>query len=114
MRDVHSSEALFLRRREQLRQGFDADAELRKINQLIGTGEAQRARFAFVQMRRARSLDACADQTDLHCVARLIFHRSNYDSPNNRSAFSFRISGRTSSRMAIFSKSASQRSGAIN
>ncbi len=34
--------------------------------------------------------------------------------PNSRSAFSFKISGRTSSRIAIFSKSASQRSGAIS
>ena len=32
-------------------------------------------------------------------------------SPNSRRAFSFMISGRTSSRMAIFSKSAIQRSG---
>ena len=36
------------------------------------------------------------------------------DNPNNRTAFSFRISGRTSSLMPIFSKSASQRSGVIN
>ena len=35
-------------------------------------------------------------------------------SPNNRAAFSLRISGRTSSLMPIFSKSASQRSGVIH
>jgi hypothetical protein len=34
--------------------------------------------------------------------------------PSNLSAFSLRISGRTSSRIGIFSKSASQRSGVIN
>ena len=34
--------------------------------------------------------------------------------PNSRTAFSFRISGRTSSLMPIFSKSASQRSGVIH
>ena len=33
---------------------------------------------------------------------------------SRRAAFSFRIRGRTSSRMAIFSKSASQRSGVIS
>ena len=37
-----------------------------------------------------------------------------YASPNSRIAFSLRINGRASSRMAIFSKSASQRSGAIS
>jgi hypothetical protein len=35
-------------------------------------------------------------------------------SPNKRIAFSFRISGRTSSRIATFSKSSSHRSGEIN
>jgi hypothetical protein len=40
--------------------------------------------------------------------------RTSYPfNPNNLSAFSFRIRGRTSSRMAIFSKSAIQRSGVI-
>ena len=40
--------------------------------------------------------------------------RASYPfNPNSLSAFSFRIRGRTSSRMAIFSKSASQRSGVI-
>ena len=35
-------------------------------------------------------------------------------SRNSRIAFSFKISGRTSSRMPIFAKSASQRSGVSN
>ena len=35
-------------------------------------------------------------------------------SPKRRTALSFRISGRTSSRMAVFSRSASHRSGAIH
>jgi hypothetical protein len=34
-----------------------------------------------------------------------------YFKPNRRTAFSFRMSGRTSSRIGSFSKSASQRSG---
>ena len=38
----------------------------------------------------------------------------NYFNPSNRTAFSFRISGRTSSRIGSFSKSASQRSGVSN
>jgi hypothetical protein len=40
--------------------------------------------------------------------------KDDYVKPKSRNAFSFRISGRTSSRMAIFSKSVSQRSGAIS
>jgi hypothetical protein len=36
------------------------------------------------------------------------------DKPNSRAAFSFRISGRTSSRIAVFSRSAIQRSGVIH
>ena len=34
--------------------------------------------------------------------------------PNNPTALSLRISGRTSSRMAVFSRSASHRSGVIH
>ena len=45
---------------------------------------------------------------------RLTARRPPDYSPNSRAAFSFTISGRTSSRIAIFSKSASHRSGVIS
>ena len=64
MRDVHSSKASLFDLIQQSWQGFDANAELFQINQLIRACEARCARFFFVQTWRARRLNACADQTD--------------------------------------------------
>ena len=64
MCDVDPDEALLLGRVQQLRQGFDAYAELRQVDQLIGADDACRAGFTFVEVWRTRSLNACADQTD--------------------------------------------------
>ena len=47
----------------------------------------------------------------LQHVMRFLLRAGYTGSPNSLIAFSLRISGRTSSRIAIFSKSASQRSG---
>src|SRR5262245_45479960 len=77
MCDIHSGEALLFGCVQQPRQGFDADAELRQINQLIGAEDACRAGFTFVEVWRARSLNACADQTDLHRFAKAFFHTTD-------------------------------------
>jgi hypothetical protein len=47
-------------------------------------------------------------------VARISHGKRDHVNPNKRTAFSFRISGRTSSLIAIVAKSASQRSGVIH
>ncbi len=60
---------------------------------------------------RAEHRAVCAWEFLQVAVKLILSEMYSYFSPNNLSAFSLRMSGRTSSRMEIFSKSASQRSG---
>jgi hypothetical protein len=69
--DVESGEPHLPGRRQQPRQGLDAEARHLEVDQLVVQRQALRARLGLVERGRQRALDAGADQADQPLVPAL-------------------------------------------
>ena len=66
MGDVEAGEAHAFRRREKLRQRFDAELEDVEIDDLVDAGQALLGRLAHLHGGRLGFLDAGADEAEKH------------------------------------------------